>query len=83
MTNRLTALLNLRHWRRLAVEVRIEEAFLIDRIRAMAAEFPDLVARIQNQVEAEGLSHPTVTSLAQRLKIRSATCQHLLEMGNR
>jgi serine/threonine-protein kinase HipA len=74
--------INLRNWRRLATEVGVEEELIIDRTRAMAAGFPDLVARIRNQVEAQGLSHPTVTALAERLKARSATCQRLLKMGN-
>jgi serine/threonine-protein kinase HipA len=75
--------ISLRHWRRLAVDVRIEEEFLIDRIRAMAAGFPDLITRIQNQIEAEGLSHPTITALVQELKMRTASCQKLLEMRSR
>ncbi|MGA3327704.1 MAG: hypothetical protein ABSF45_24865 [Terriglobia bacterium] len=75
--------ISLRHWRRLAAEVRIEEEFLIDRIRAMAAGFPDLIAKIQKQIEPEGLSHPTITALARELKMRTASCQELLEMGSR
>jgi serine/threonine-protein kinase HipA len=75
--------ISMRNWRRLATEVGMEEELIIDRLRAMTAGFPDLAARIQNQVEAEGLSHPTVTTLAERLKARSAACQRLLEMGNR
>ncbi|MGA7631478.1 MAG: HipA domain-containing protein [Terriglobales bacterium] len=70
--------ISLRRWRRLAREVRMEEEFLIDRIRAMAAGFPDLIETIQNQIEAEGLAHPTITALARRLKIRTAACEKLL-----
>jgi serine/threonine-protein kinase HipA len=74
--------ISLRHWRRLAVEVRVEEEFLIHRIRTMAAGFSDLIVTIQDQIEAEGLSHPTITSLAQKLRIRATSCQNLLEMGS-
>jgi hypothetical protein len=63
--------------------VRVKEAFLIDRIRAMMAGIPDLIARIQKQIEAEGLSHPTITPLARRRTGRATFCQKLLEMCSR
>jgi hypothetical protein len=53
---------------------------LINRIRTMAAGFQDLVATIQRKVEAEGLSHPTISTLAQRIKSRATLCQARLEM---
>jgi hypothetical protein len=46
----------------------------------MAAGFPDLIATIQREVEAEGLSHPTISTLAQRIKSRAKLCQARLEM---
>lgn len=67
--------ITLRHWVRLAADVHTDSASLIDRIQAMAAAFPDLVAAIQAQVEAEGLSHGTISALAQRVKLRAKLCQ--------
>jgi serine/threonine-protein kinase HipA len=71
--------ISLRHWHRLAADVRTDRESLIDRIRTMAAGFPDLVGTIQTKVEAEGLSHPTISALARRLKSRAKLCQTRLE----
>jgi serine/threonine-protein kinase HipA len=72
--------IGLRHWHRLAADARTDGESLVDRIRTMAAGFPDLVATIQKEVEAEGLSHPTISTLAQRIKSRTTRCQARLEM---
>jgi len=71
--------ITLRHWDRLAADVHTDRESLIDRIRAMASGFPDLVSTIQTQVEAQGLSHSTISALAQRLKSRAKLCQARLE----
>jgi serine/threonine-protein kinase HipA len=72
--------IGLRHWHRLAADVRADGESLIARISTMAAGFPDLIATIQREVEAEGLSHPTISTLAQRIKSRAKLCQARLEM---
>lgn len=66
--------ISLRHWHRLAAEVRTDPDSLIARIGGMAKALPDLVATIQKQVEAEGLTHRTISVLAQRLKSRAKLC---------
>jgi serine/threonine-protein kinase HipA len=71
--------IGLRHWQKLAAEVRTDADSLIARIRVMAAATPDLVAIIQNKVEAEGLAHPTITVLAKRLKSRAKNCRAILD----
>jgi len=71
--------ISLRHWHRLAADVRTDRDSLIGRIRTMAAGFPDLVGTIQTKLEAEGLSHPTISALARRLKSRAKLCQTRLE----
>ena len=63
-----------RHWHRLAAEVRTDPDSLIARIGGMAKALPDLVATIQKQVEAEGLTRRTISILAQRLKSRAKLC---------
>jgi serine/threonine-protein kinase HipA len=75
--------IRVRHWRRLAAAVRVDEEALIVRMRTMAAEFPDLIAKIRKQIEAEGLIHPTITALSQKLKARANSCQKILEMAVR
>ena len=72
--------ISLRHWHRLAADVRTDGELLINRIRTIAAGFPDLIATIQREVEAEGLSHPTISTLAQRIRSRAKLCQARLEM---
>jgi serine/threonine-protein kinase HipA len=71
--------IGLRHWHRLAADVHTDRDALIDRIRAMAAGFADLVATIQTRVAAEGLAHTTISSLARRLKSRAELCLARLE----
>jgi serine/threonine-protein kinase HipA len=72
--------IGLRHWQRLAADVHTDAAALIDRIRSMAAGFPDWIATIQSEIEAEGLSHPAISRLALRIKSRAKLCQARLEM---
>jgi hypothetical protein len=50
--------IGLRHWHRLAADVHTDRDALIDRIRAMAAGFADLVATIQTQSCSRGVSSP-------------------------
>jgi serine/threonine-protein kinase HipA len=71
--------IGLRHWHRLASDVRTDRDALIERIRAMAAGFADLIATIQKEVEADGLSHATISLLARRLKERAKLCQARLD----
>jgi serine/threonine-protein kinase HipA len=71
--------IGLRHWHCLAADVRTDPNSLVARITAMAAASPDLVATIQKEVEAEGLTHRTISVLAQRLKSRVKLCQVRLQ----
>jgi serine/threonine-protein kinase HipA len=74
--------IGLRHWRRLATELRLDDAKLIDRIRAMAQAMPDQAVAIQAQIVGEGLSHATITRLCTRLKTRAAACQRILQLSS-
>lgn len=71
--------IGLRHWKKLAAELRLDEVKLIARIRTMAQALPDQVITIQEQVEGQSLSHVTITRLCKRLKARVAACQRLLK----
>ena len=70
--------IRLRHWKRFAADLRLDEAWLMERIRTMAASLPDHTTSIRNELEADGLSHITMTQLAQRLKARAASCMRLM-----
>jgi serine/threonine-protein kinase HipA len=74
--------IGLRHWQKLATTLRLEDAKLIDRIRAMARAMPDQAAVIQVQIEEEGLSHATITRLCTRLKTRAVASQRLLQLSS-
>jgi len=63
--------ISLRHWLRLAADVHTDPEPLVARTRVMAAGLPDLIATIQKEVETDGLSHRTISVLAQRLKSRA------------
>jgi serine/threonine-protein kinase HipA len=65
--------IGLRHWQRLAADLHLDEAKLIDRIREMAKAMPDHASSTQKQVEAEGLSHVTIPRLSARLKARAVS----------
>ena len=70
--------IGLRHWRKFAAEMRLDEGLLMDRIRAIAALLPDHAASIQKELETSGLSHGTITLLTQKLQRRAALCQQLV-----
>ncbi|MBW4026188.1 MAG: type II toxin-antitoxin system HipA family toxin [Acidobacteria bacterium] len=73
--------ISLRHWQKLAIELRLDEATLIDRIKAMAQAIPDQAGAIQKQIEGEGLSHVTITRLCKRLATRAVACQKILQLS--
>ena len=70
--------IGLRQWRRLAEDIRIGEEELIARVRAMAVRLPDLIAAVRKEVEAAGLNHPIIRTLAQRLTTRANRCLAIL-----
>ena len=70
--------ISLRNWQKFAVEMRLDESLLTERIRAMAALLPDHAASIQKELETSGLSHRTITRLTQRLQRRAASCQQIV-----
>jgi serine/threonine-protein kinase HipA len=72
--------IGLKQWRRLAEDLRVDEGALIARVQAMAAGHPDLIAAIRKEVEAAGLNHPVLTTLAQRLTTRAKHCLTILGM---
>ena len=71
--------IRLRYWKRFATDLRLDEAWLMGRIRTMAGCVPDHATSIRNELEAEGLSHITMTRLAQRLRARAASCLRLVQ----
>jgi serine/threonine-protein kinase HipA len=71
--------IGLRHWKRFATDLGLDDAWLMERIGTMAASLPGHATSIRNELEANGLSHITMTRLAHRLKARAASCLRLLQ----
>ena len=74
--------IGLRHWQKLAAELRLDEEKLIDRIRAMAEAMPDQAEAIQKQIEGAGLSHVTISRVCKRLATRAVACQKILQLSS-
>jgi serine/threonine-protein kinase HipA len=66
--------IGLHQWKKLATETRVDEGGLLDRITEMAASLPDRAETVERQIAEDGLSHPTIARLGQRLKTRAAAC---------
>ena len=71
--------IGLRHWQKMATELRLDEEALIDRVRSMALALPDTVTDVQSKTEGEGLSHETISKLAARLRTRAVGCLRILQ----
>lgn len=72
--------IGLRHWQKLATELRLDEATPIDRTKTMAQAMPDQAAAIPKQIEEAGLSHVTITRLCKRLATQAVACQRILQL---
>jgi serine/threonine-protein kinase HipA len=71
--------IGLRHWQKMATELRLDEEALIDRVRSMALAVPDTVADIQSKMEEVGLPHETISKLAACLRTRAMSCLRILQ----
>jgi serine/threonine-protein kinase HipA len=71
--------IGLRHWQRVALELRLRAESLINDIRVMASALPDHASAVLDQMERDGLSHPTVTKLTQQLQQRAPRCLTLID----
>ena len=68
-----------RHWRRLAAEVHLNPDELLANLRAIAEAMPDHVVTIREHSKQEGLVHPILDRLSERLIARARACQQLLK----
>jgi serine/threonine-protein kinase HipA len=70
--------IGLRNWQKFAAELHLDVGLLVDRLKTMATSLPDHAATTLNELESEGLSHVTITRLAEKLKARANLCQRQL-----
>ena len=69
-----------RQWRKLAEEVGTNADRLLLLVVAMAEAMPDAVARTRAQAKADGLTHPIVDRLSERLIERARACLRVLRL---
>lgn len=67
-----------RQWRKLAAEVRRHPDALTRRVLDLTAQLADNVSAVRNRMEDEGLTHATITRLADALTTRAASCRRIL-----
>jgi serine/threonine-protein kinase HipA len=68
-----------RHWRRLAAEAHLNPDELLTNLRTIAQAMPDHVVTIRERSRREGLVHPILDRLSERLIARARACQRLLK----
>ena len=68
-----------RHWRRFAVEAHQNPEDVLANLRATAGAMPDHVSTIQKIAKNDGLAHPIVDRLSEKLIARAKERQHLLK----
>jgi hypothetical protein len=66
-----------RQWQKLAAELRLDPEPFFARAAAMADAIPDHASRVGHQLGDEGLRHPPLTRLRDRLTARALECRKL------
>ncbi|MCG8555608.1 MAG: hypothetical protein MJD61_10035 [Proteobacteria bacterium] len=54
---------------------------LLGRIEELASSVPECLKRIERELQAQGITHPTVATLTRSLTHRAATCRKLAAGG--
>jgi serine/threonine-protein kinase HipA len=67
-----------RHWQRLATETRLNPDELLTHIEAKLAVMPDSILATRQRVRGEGLTHPIIDRLSEKLHARVKECRRLL-----
>jgi serine/threonine-protein kinase HipA len=67
-----------RHFRKLAVELRLDPDETLARVRQLAAALAERVEPIRKQARREGLTHPIVGRLVAELGARAKQCMDAL-----
>jgi serine/threonine-protein kinase HipA len=75
--------IGLRQWQKLAHDVRAGADQLVDRLRAMADQLPDVISQAAASARKEGLDKATIDRLAVRLTERAKECARLLAVADR
>jgi serine/threonine-protein kinase HipA len=69
--------IGLRHWHKLASELRIDPDATILRVHTLATQLGENIPEITRRMTAEGLAHPLIARLADALALRAAAMKSL------
>ena len=69
--------IGLRHWHKLASELRLDPDATILRVRTLATKLGDNISEITRRMTAEGLAHPLIDRLGDALALRAAAMKSL------
>jgi serine/threonine-protein kinase HipA len=70
--------IGVRHWHKLAVDARVDEAQLLHRISEMATALPDLLSAEIQRTRATGLDHEVLDRLMDVLAERARSCVRMV-----
>lgn len=70
-----------RQWAELAERAGVDEDELHQRVSTLALAMPDHVAALLATVRDEGLAHPVLGTLAERVAERARSCSQLMNLG--
>lgn len=68
-----------RQWEKLAEDIHVEPEALLQRVAEMAAQVPDEAESTRRRLTEEGLRHPIIDKLHDRIVARAATCARSME----
>ncbi len=72
--------IGIHQWRNLAAEIRVNEKRLISRVQELAAAMPAQISLVEQQTRTEGLLHPLIARLSEKLQERATQCERLLQL---
>lgn len=74
--------IGVRNWRKLAAETRLSEEFVLTRAREMAQAMPGAAEMVRDALKAEGIAHPIVKLMAERLAERAQKLARMMAIGD-
>jgi serine/threonine-protein kinase HipA len=68
-----------RHWRKLAVELKLDPDKTLRRVSELAGQLADHVSTVKQQMGSEGLRHPIIPRLAEAVTKRAAAIHKMIQ----
>jgi serine/threonine-protein kinase HipA len=68
-----------RHWRKLAVELKLDPDKTLRRVSELAGQLADHVSAVKQQMVSEGLKHPIIPRLAEAVTKRAAASRKMIQ----